>query len=273
MSKKRMTAAARQAQQERRKAIRNVLIVGTVLIAVAGMYVRSVLGNRALDSVTLCPTNPDSITVLLVDVTDPMTLAQKQDFRNQLDRLTAQIPRHGKLVVTKVDPVSEKLLTPIVTRCNPGVGSDTSNLDGNPAKLDRLHKEKFIAPIQDAYDQILVASGADRSPILESIQSINLTELASDSRPEVRKRLVVASDLLQHTDSLSFYQKLPPADQLVDGQSFSRVRTDLRGVEVELWMLQRGDSTRSQPRALPDLWEKMIRAQGGELMRVYTVSG
>lgn len=267
------TAASRRAKQENKKAIWKIVVLVAALLLIAFLYARSVLGRRAMDDVTLCPAKPDSLTVLLVDVTDPMTLPQKQDFRNQLDRLIAEIPRYGKLVITKVDPVSEKLLVPVVTRCNPGVGSDTSDLDGNPAKLDKLHREQFLAPIHDAYDQILSASEASRSPILESIQSINLTEFGRVQASGVRKRLVVASDLLQNTSELSFYQQLPDADALMRTQPFSRVRTDLRGVEVDLWMLQRGDSASSQPRALPDLWTEIIDAQGGRLMRVYTVSG
>jgi hypothetical protein len=270
---RRKTAASIRLKQQRNKALRNVVIVAVALSLIAVLYVRSVLNRRTLDEVTLCPAHPDSVTVLLVDVTDPMTLPQKQDFRNQLDRLTAEIPRFGKLVITKVDPVSEQLLVPIVTRCNPGTGADTSELDGNPEKLDRLHQEQFVAPIQNAYDQILLESEASRSPILESIQSINLTELAGDQRPGVRKRLIVASDLLQNTGDMNFYKGLPTPESLLNTQAFGRVRTDLRGIEVELWMLQRGDSSRSQPRALPDLWTAIIDVQGGRLMRVYTVSG
>src|SRR3546814_18373103 len=62
------------------------------------------------------------------------------------------------------------------------------------------------------------------------------------------RRLIVASDLLQNTKDISFYKKLPDPNTLVKSQPFSRVRTDLRGTDVELWMLQRTDSTKSQPR-------------------------
>ena len=232
--RKRTTAASKRQQKQRNSAVRNVIIVVLAVSLIAVLYVRTVLGRRSLDEVTLCPASPDSITVLLVDVTDPMTLPQKQDFRNQLDRLISEIPRYGKLVITKVDPVSDRLLTPIVTRCNPGTGSDTNELVGNKKKLEKLHQEQFIAPLQDAYDRILSASDASRSPILESIQSINLTELASDQSAGIRKRLIVASDLLQNTDDLSFYKHIPEPASILKNQAFSRVRTDLRGVDVDL---------------------------------------
>lgn len=270
---RRPTAAERRRRGDATKAFRNIAIVVLLVGVVAFIYFRSVLSHRSLDDVTLCPSQPDSLTVLLVDVTDPMNLPQRQDFLNQLDKLTDQIPRYGKLVIAKVDPVSDRLLVPIITRCNPGSGKDVSEVDGNPQKLERLNQEKYLAPLKSAFDKLTSASGADRSPILESIQSINLTELQRETNAGVEKRLIVASDLLQNTAEISFYKGLPEPKDLISSQPFSRVRTDLRGIDVELWMLQRSDSTSTQPRALPNLWEKLIDEQGGRLGRVYTVSG
>lgn len=270
---KRLSAARRRRRSETVGAVRNIVIVLSLLSVIAFFYFRSVMAHRTLDDETLCPTQPSSVTVLLVDVTDPMNLPQRQDFLNQLDRLTDQIPRYGKLVIAKVDPISERLLAPVITRCNPGSGGDVTEVDGNPQKLEKLRQEKFLAPLELAYDRLLEASPADRSPILESIQSVNLTEILKGAEENRVRRIIVASDLLQNTSEISFYGKLPNADALLKSQPFSRVRTDLRGTDVELWMLQRKDSTNSQPRALPELWERIIDEQGGRLVRVYTVSG
>lgn len=236
-------------------------------------YLKTVSGHRELDETTLCPAVPDSVTILVVDVTDPMNLPQRQDFLNQLDRLVDQIPRYGKLAVIKVDPVSDRLLAPIITRCNPGSARDVSDVDGNPKMVEKQRQEQFLAPLRSAFQNLFEASGADRSPVMESIQSVNLTELQKSGEEQVKKRLIIASDLLQNTDAISFYRGLPAAKDLTASQEFSRVRTDLRGTDVELWMLQRTDSTSTQPRALPELWEEIIEEQGGQLMRVYVVSG
>jgi hypothetical protein len=227
---RRQTAAARREAEQRRKAFRNIAIIAAVLGLVGFFYVQAVLSNRALDKETLCPSDPESLTVLLVDVTDPMNLPQRQDFLNQLDRLRLSIPRYGKLVVVKVDPVNDRLLAPIITRCSPGTASDVSDVDGNKQKTQKQWEEGFKKPLDDAFAGIMKASGADRSPILESIQSVNLTELQKFDGTSKRRRLIVASDLLQNTDSISFYQGLPEASALIQSQQFSRLRTDLRGV-------------------------------------------
>lgn len=253
--------------------MRNIAIIFLLVGAIGYFWYRAVAAHRTLDELTLCPVQPDSVAVLLVDVTDPMNLPQRQDFSNQLDRLIDQIPRYGKLTIAKVDPVGDRLITPVIARCNPGSGRDVSDVDGNPAKLEKARQDKFLKPLRASLETILAASGAEQSPILETVQSVNLTELQGPGGKAVPKRLVLASDLLQNTKQMSFYGPLPNARDLIASQAFSRARTDLQGVEVELWMLQRDDSTTTQPRALPDLWERIIDEMGGRVMRVYVVSG
>lgn len=266
------TSIAKKKEQNR-KALRNVAIAALLISPIAYFYFQAMLAHQSLDPETLCPTTPSSITVLLVDVTDAMNVPQRQDFTNQLERLRSSIPRYGKLAVYKVDPISDRLLTPVITRCNPGTAKDVSEVNGNPQQTQEQWEKNFRQPLDRAFHELLRASGAKRSPILESIQSAALTEFQSPGVDGKPRRLIVASDLLQNTDSISFYKSLPEPSQLTTSQAFSRVRTDLRGVDVELWMLQRGDSRVTQPRLLPDLWDQIISKQGGNVLRVYTVSG
>jgi hypothetical protein len=266
-------SSQRRKRDEKWGAVRNIAIVLGVLGLVGFFYFRAMVAHRPLDEVTLCPTMPDSVTVLLVDVTDPMNLPQRQDFINQLDTLVGQVPRYGKLVITKVDPVSDRLLSPVITKCNPGSAQDVSEVSGNPDKLEAMHRDQFVKPLREAFDQLTSASGAPRSPILESIQSINLTELQRGVAEDGPRKLIVVSDLLQHTSEISFYKGLPEPREFVESSAFGRTRTDLRGTDVELWMLQRGDFKTTQPRSLPELWDEIINVQGGRMVRLYTVSG
>ena len=173
----------------------------------------------------------------------------------------------------KVDATSSKLLTPVIERCNPGTAGDVTEYTGNPEALRKQWEQDFKAPLDSAFQLLSVASGSERSPILESIQSVALTEFQTPQAEGKPRKLIVASDLLQNTDRLSFYGRLPTADEVLASDAFRAARTDLRGIDVELWMLQRTDSSSSQPRALPDLWDAMITEEGGNLTREYTVSG
>jgi hypothetical protein len=269
----RRSAADIRAAQETRKGWLKIGLVAAAVGAIGVSYVAIARGHQALDDTTLCPASPSSITVLLVDVTDPMTTAQRQDFQNQLTRLRNSIPRYGKLIVTKVDSASSRLLEPVIIRCNPGTAEDESDWNGNPRAVQKKHDEGFVAPLETAFSGLTQASGSDRSPIFESVQSVALTELLNPDAAKLPRRLILVSDLLQNTDGLSFYAGLPEADAFVASPAFRRVRTDLSDVDVEIWMLERSDAPRTQPRALVDLWDRAIAEQGGEVSRAYNVSG
>lgn len=267
------SAAVSRAREDRRNARIKIGAVLGVILVVGATYFTVASSHRRLDPETLCPAAAESVTVLLVDVTDPMNAAQRQDFANQLAKLKNSIPRYGKLIVTKVDATRDSLLVPVITRCNPGTANDVSAATGDPGAVQKQWDEDFDKPLTKAFDRLETASAAKQSPILESIQSIALTELQRPGLEATPKRLVVASDLLQNTADVSFYRELPDPRTFAEGQVFRRLRTDLRGVDVELWMLERADAISTQPRALADLWERIIDAEGGSVRRIYNVSG
>tara|TARA_B100000678_G_scaffold290472_1_gene303500 strand:+ start:1228 stop:2058 length:831 start_codon:yes stop_codon:yes gene_type:complete len=270
---RRRSASGKRHRTDSIKAVRNIAIIVVLLGLVGTVYYRAIVANRTLNEETLCPVEVEGVTVVLVDVTDPMNTPQRQDFRNQLDLLLQQVGRYEKLVVVKVDPVGDALLSPVITRCNPGSAADVSEWNGNPTKLERQHQTGFVSPMENAFHELMEASGASRSPVLESVQSVALSELQAPDLEGKKLRLIVASDLLQNTDRVSFYSGLPDLDAFIDSQAFARVRTNLRGVDVELWMLQRDDSQQTQPRALIDFWATIIEEQGGQVARAYRVSG
>lgn len=267
------SASAKRASKETRVGWFRIVVVAVFGIALVTTYVLVARGNRSLDDETLCSANPVSITVLLVDVTDPMTVAQRQDFQNQLVELRNAVPRYGKLVVVKVDSAATNLLHPVIVRCNPGTAKDVNEWTGDPEGLERKHREGFVEPLSRVFEDLSQETGSDRSPILESIQSVALTELLPPDVMTLPRKLIVASDLLQNTETASFYGGLPDPDSFIASAAFRRARTNLRDVDVELWMLERSDAPQTQPRALPDLWDVIISEQGGDVERTYRVSG
>lgn len=270
---RRGSARAERVRRQNQSAILKIAAALAVVIFVGFIYFRVQASHLALDKVTLCPAKPTSVTVLLVDVTDPMNTPQRQDFMNQLERLKNTIPRYGELVVSKVDPTDTNLLSPIITRCNPGTAADVNEATGDPAFVQKQWSDGFDKPLRASFEKLATASRSETSPILESIQSVALTEFQKPGREDVPRRLVVASDLLQNTREISFYRGLPNSRDFTSSAAFRRTRTDLRGVEVELWMLERSDAASTQPRSLAELWDRVITEQGGDLKRVYNVSG
>ena len=247
--------------------------VAAAFAVLIGVYVATMASRQMLDPLTQCPVSPESITVLLVDVTDPLNIPQRQDFINQLERLRGNIPLYGKLAIFKVDPRSDQLLSPVIERCNPGTADDVSEWTGNKANAAKRWEEGFKAPLDEAFARIMGASNAPQSPILESIQSVALTQMKSQAADGKPQKLIVASDLLQNTPRMSFYNGLPTPEAAISSDSFRMLRTDLKGINVELWMLQRQDWKERQSAQLRLVWEAMIDEMGGEVVREYNVSG
>ena len=98
----RLSRADRRKQSQARSGAAKFALALVIMGLIGAAYVLVSRGNRSLDATTLCPERPDSLTVLLVDVTDPMNLPQQQDFQNQLSRLKNSIPRFGQLSVLRV---------------------------------------------------------------------------------------------------------------------------------------------------------------------------
>lgn len=266
------TRSERRAEAKKYRAMTGVGAILVAVLAGSAWFVDARNDRLSLDD-HLCPPEPSSYTAAIVDVTDPMTLPQRQDLRNKLEELKNDIPQGGRIAIFKVDAANDQLLTPILEKCNPGDAKDFSEMDSDPKAVQKRYDEEYEKPLDEAFQAIVVASGSETSPILQSIQSVALTELRATKAKGKPQRLVVISDLLQNTPGLSFYGRIPSADEVLSSREFANARTDLRGVDVELWMLQRGDFTTSQPRALPDLWDVLITQQKGNVTSVYRVSG
>jgi hypothetical protein len=266
------TRTERQAQAKKYRAMAIVAVIVVAALGAGAWFVKARHDRLSLDD-HLCPPNPTSYFAVLVDVTDPMTLPQRQDLRNKLEELKGDVPKGGKIAIFKVQAANEQLLSPMLEVCNPGDASDVSEMNGDPKAAQKTWSEKYEAPLNRVFQQVVVASGSDQSPILQSIQSIALTELNDRKQKDKPKRLIVISDLLQNTSGLSFYGHIPSGDEVLKSREFATARTDLRGIDVQLWMLQRPDFSTSQPRSLADLWDQLISAEGGNLISVYRVSG
>ena len=174
---------ARTRSSKRRKDAqdRKGWVIVLAFIAVAGVigwqYSAAMQAQRPLDD-QLCPiSGAENLTVLLVDLTDPLTVAQKQDFSNQLELLRDSIPKYGRFSVYRVDAADSTLLLPVIDICNPGDGSDLSDNNSDPQKAKKVWTQKFNAPLELKLSTLTQESGAVTSPIFQTVQSVALTSL------------------------------------------------------------------------------------------------
>lgn len=245
------------------------------LLAAVGMgwYIFIESGTKRLDS-NLCPAEegPSSIYVVIVDATDPYNPIQWRNVKNRLIDVKEEIPKHGLLAIFSVTEDVQKTLQPEIELCNPGSGKDLSVWTNNPALARRKWERSFIAPI----DSILSALNADeprrRSPIIETIQAARARVGVYDASD---KKLLIVSDLMQHTETYSHYGSSPPDyGRFESTATEEKLSADLSGWEVEvLYAWRDGAESQVQGRRHIDFWDRYFIENGATLQRVRRVDG
>lgn len=234
-----------------------------------GIYFVLVKSERdQIDTATFCPKDgPLSVTTVLIDRTDGINAVQGADLRDLLLDTAAAIPPHGQLRIYEVT-ASEGLAAPIVSVCNPGSAKDGSFFDENLKRKQQKYEERFKGPIDDLIRGMKTDAKADSSPIMEAIQEISVQDFANENA--VRKLLVV-SDLMQHTASFSLYKDVPDVEAFRASAYGRKVEPDLLGVEIELHILV--SSSGKQNDEVGMFWFSWLTEIGANLLGSRTLHG
>jgi hypothetical protein len=252
-----------------------LIMAGIVLVALAvgGAYAWVVHTTPDLDTATLCPAvGPVSLTVVLLDTTDPLTPVQREALNNRLENIKADVPKHGAIALYSVVPSGRDVLRPEIMLCNPGRGSEVSSIAGNPRLVEKRWREAFSERMDAVLSRVLARSESSSSPIMESIQATAVTAFGRSSRPTAR-RLVVVSDMIQHTVALSQYKTLSSFQDFEKTEGYRSIRADLRDVDAELLYVRRPTKRSVQGRAHIEFWQSYFGALGATLTRVVALEG
>ena len=155
--------------------------------------------------------------------------------------------RHGKLAVREKERVTVYVLEssamgiePAEQICHPGDPADRSWVDGlmSGGVIARARWDRFRRELGGVVAELFPEDGQlseKESPILETIAAITPRHAGSQRDDQsARTHLVIVSDLLQHTGSLSHYETYPNPDRMP-----REMMTDLTWVEVSLFRLER----------------------------------
>lgn len=249
-----------------------VLSVFALFIAAAIHAMR----QPQLDKATLCPVaGPEALTVILIDHTDPLTVVQQADLRNHLDKIKNELGQYEGIMVYSVAPIGQALLRPVVSLlCNPGRGYRINPLIGNRRLVERQWLARFSAPLDQLFNALLQPPPpASTSPIMESIQAVAITAWGEPQAAKIPRRLVIVSDMLQHTPELSQYDKILPFETFRGSPYYRRVRTDLRGVKVAIIYVRRATRRAVQGKAHIEFWQQYIHDMGGVVTGVDALQG
>lgn len=216
---------------------------------------------NAIDSATLCSTatGPVAMTAILLDLTDPLSPAQHSQLMARLEGEIDKAPRGTQFTmgVVSQDPANWGATDPL---CKPQDASSANSFTQNTRLIDERYHDRFLIPLKARLEGMVSASGADRSPIMESLQA-----LVADSPGFVTydgpRRIVMVTDLLQHSDVLSFYRG-GSWENFRASLDYQRIGSTLDDVAVQIYQVPRPTERVKDPAVLEDFWIRYFDRQG-----------
>ncbi len=235
-------------------------------------------GSGRLDD-DLCPMDqqPTRTTVLLLDTSDPLTPKLHEELKRLVNELTGArgSGRPGFLVAPGEELVVYKLpknvsqIAPKIRVCNPGGDPDDWDVRDSltKGKMIALRRwQNFLGAVEPLFDQ-QESQPQPHSPIIETLGVIvprHTTSHPNTSAGAKPVHLILYSDLLQHSEHLSHYGPYPSPGEVK--KRLRHLQTDLRGVEVSLYRLERSGDVRWQTTDHYYWWTRLIQEFGGAVI-------
>lgn len=269
-----MSTRARGAQ---RGTIGGAILIMLVIGVIGGLifYKFSHKASK-IDVTTNCPVaGPVSSTAVIFDTTDTISQIQRLAIEQEFGEIVRQIPRFGELSVYALGNKGEVTKADFA-RCNPGEAKDVDWLTEGQRLVVRRWQEGYRNPLDLVLRKMVEATPSEKSPILEAIQAVNLQTfgpLRSGDHGPLPLRLVIVSDLLQNSDLLSLYSKIPDSKQFTQSEAYRKIRTEMRNVDVEILLIRRQTKKGIQGQDLLKFWQELISAQNGRLVHFKPLEG
>lgn len=267
MARNRRRTRARRGS--RRGGMKKLFIYGLAIVLMGGMGTLFWWSNRtatasAVDRETLCPTatGPVGMTAILIDLTDPLTLTQHTQLLSWLESEVDKAPRGTQFTMGVVSDDEAKwgATAPL---CKPQDAASASSFTQNASLIDQRYREQFLDPLQARIRELTSASGADSSPIMESLQA-----LAADTPGFVTfdgpRRVILVSDLLQHSEALSMYRG-DNWDSFRNSANFERVGMTFLHADVVIYQVPRANEDSVDFGEIEHFWAMYFERQGAHL--------
>ncbi|SLN20841.1 hypothetical protein PSM7751_00711 [Pseudooceanicola marinus] len=266
-------SSGRRSRRRGRSAQRGV--TGTVLAVGVAILVLSGIGAafwwsdqesraRALDTETLCPeaTGPVAMTAILLDLTDPMSPAQHAQLLARIEQEISDAARGTQFTLGVVSEDSTRWgATPPL--CKPQDAASANRLTQNEKLIAKRYESRFHEPLQSRLLDMVSATGANRSPIMESLQAL-VADTPGFVTFEGPRRIILVTDLLQHSDALSFYRG-GTWDSFRASPAFQRLGRTLDGAEIRIYQVPRPAEGVKDPAVLEDFWIRYFERQGAHV--------
>jgi hypothetical protein len=262
-------------KQRIRNAQRNglIMIVTACSIIIAATYFvfNIKLNTTERDAATNCRIDGHVAkeTILILDATDPISSTQQILIDKEARKFFSNAITDERFSIYILDENHDRIAKTLSV-CNPGDGSDKSALTSNKRRLKNRWEEGFYSRLISEVKKLNLTSSASKSPIMEIIKHSSIDAMYHS--PAAKKKMIIISDLLQHTNVFSQYRTTQSFNEVYKNGLLRPLMPQLDGVEVEVLYLERPNSSLQQGRSHVRFWEQFVDKAGGELSRVKWVN-
>lgn len=244
--------------------------VAVGLLAAAIFYRNQTEQETAVNQETLCPltTGPVEMVTILFDLTDPLTSAQSKQLLQRIESEISEASIGTQITMGVVSEFPEDwgATKPL---CKPRSGQDVSTLTQNVRLVEARYKERFLKPLHDNIESMISSNGANKSPIMEAMQT-----LIADSNGFLTftgpRRLIIVSDLLQNSEAMSFY-KGDDWESFANSPEFIRLNKTLNDVDIVIFAVPRVVQKIKDASVVEDFWLHYFDIQGARVPTVKTI--
>jgi hypothetical protein len=280
MARKPRSSRPRRGQEKKKQTIIGLSMLGVVILVFAWggyTFISSSSNNVERDEETMCPVEgPNSVTVVLIDFSSSFNNVQKEAIKREIRAVKEGIPQNGLLEIYTTVDKRDSILVPSFVGCSPGnIGEVESGIATNKKLVKIRWEETFGNKIDSITERMLTVPESEKSPVMESIQSISITALNTREREYLPRRLVVVSDMLQNTSVLNMYTEGIPRnfETFAARPTTQQALTDLKETEVEVLYIRRIKASTIQGPTHIEFWDKLITLERGTLTRVKSIEG
>lgn len=181
--------------------------IGVMVMSVIGLFSVAAFNSApALDPDTECRADrkDPAHTILLIDQSDPFSDNDIAWVDELIDAEARTLPRFGRLTVVLPNSGAPFDPTTLYTHCSPGSVDDANPILQNPRMIDDTWREHFYKPLTATVGETLKTKNQPSSPLFEALYSIG--DRADFQSNRKNRRLVIVSDLMQHSEGFSFYR-------------------------------------------------------------------
>lgn len=263
--KKSYRSSSRRRGSGRRRGSSNIgwyVAIGACLVIIGGVFwgSQSLLSKSKIDEVTLCHAGgPVNVTSILLDLTDPLNGTQQARLKTIIENEIASSSTDTMIALGVVSEDPQRWGA-LFAKCKPATGDAANSLYENPTLITARYKREFLTPIREKMETSLQGEVEGQSPIMEALQSL-IASTPDFIRARGQRKIVIVSDMLQHSDYLSFYRR-QGWDYFVNKEGEQRLADNLSGVVVEILRIPRSGGNVPSQDIVEGFWTRYFDRQG-----------